>query len=667
VHIHPLVISQDLALDGYDCSHLRVSMAALRTLQVLHAAAPLDTIEFADVGGEGYFTLAARRASGDFAGVTLAVRLHLCDHIVRSLNRWTWENRWFATVRAMERFCLRHADVLLAPSQLVANWCTESEPAASSRIRLLRYPFSPDLMHAAAAAYSAPESTTRPRVLYTGRLEHRKGVETLVRAAVSLLSRGCDADFCFIGADTFTGPAGQWMKPHLMRLVPARFSDRFEFHVGQMPRDLLASHLRAADICCFPALADNFPFAMLEAMHEGRPIITTTGCGVSEVLTHERDALIVPPRDEPALAAAIERLIRDPALRAALGAEASRTLAANCDPVRIARAYDASPQGATAHPSTLHPGKRGEGLRSAADVTIIIPVYNTHHHLAETLESVKVQSLSGAEVIIIDDGSTDPATTRFLDSLPDVRVIRQSNTGLSGARNAGCAHSNTRWVLPLDSDDLLEPRCLERLLHAARCNPRAVYVTSLMSCFFESEPGRAMVYIPLGFERDLLAVWNCAGPCTGLLDREVVLSRGGYDPAMTAFEDWDLYCGLAAAGHSAVVVPEFLIRNRIRSGSMLRSLGRRKAEMLRSMMLAKHSGLSTSPELTMRMLVGELLSDEDLDGRPDPRQLASDLVRENFRYRAADRLNASARQLGIHRLLKRMLGVKDAQDGPSRE
>jgi hypothetical protein len=74
--------------------------------------------------------------------------------------------------------------------------------------------------------------------------------------------------------------------------------------------------------------------------------------------------------------------------------------------------------------------------------------------------------------------------------------------------------------------------------------------------------------------------------------------------------------------------------------------------MLRAIMLAKHTGLSTNPELTMRMLVGELLTDEDLDGRPDPRDIARSLIDENLRYRLADRLNATAAKLGVHDLLK---------------
>lgn len=631
----------DAALPGYDCDHLRYSLAAMRALRAAHARTPFDVIEFPDVGAEAYFTLRARDAGGEFAGAVIALRLHLCDHIIRALNEWTWENRWFATLRAMERDCLARADLLLAPSERVAAHVEASVPGAGERTRILRYPFSADLL----AASTSEITHDAPTVLYTGRLEHRKGVETLVSAANVVLSRGVRARFLFIGQDTFTGPAGKWMRPHLERRIDPKYRVAFEFRAEQMSRAEIAAHLKSATVCCFPAFDDNFPFAALEALHAGCAVVTTDGNGVSEILRDGRDALIASGGDDASLADAIERALSDAPLRARLGAGAKETIARECDPRTIARAYD-----------DLRPRETVRVTRERDDITVIVPVYNSHHYLEQTLNSVRAQSVKPTEILVVDDGSTDPETVRALDALRDVRLVRLANLGLSGARNVGVFGAKTRWVLPLDSDDLLEPAFIERALDASARNPRAAYITSFMMCFRDEDPALRSVYIPLGFERDLLPVWNCAGPCTGLIDRAAAVAVHAYDLAMDAFEDWDLWCSLARAGHSSVVVPEFLILNRIRTSSMLRTLTRRRAEMLRSMMLAKHVGLSTDPELTMRMLAGELLSDEDLDGRPDPRSIAREIVDENLRYRLADKLNEAAKKLGVHAVLKGMVG-----------
>jgi len=71
-------------------------------------------------------------------------------------------------------------------------------------------------------------------------------------------------------------------------------------------------------------------------------------------------------------------------------------------------------------------------------VSVIVPAWNAGQTIAETLDSVRAQTFSDYEVIIVDDGSTDPMTVRKLAALPkEVRVGRQSNRGVSAARNAG--------------------------------------------------------------------------------------------------------------------------------------------------------------------------------------------------------------------------------------
>ena len=73
--------------------------------------------------------------------------------------------------------------------------------------------------------------------------------------------------------------------------------------------------------------------------------------------------------------------------------------------------------------------------------SIIVPAFNVQETLAETLRSLLAQTYSGYEIIIVDDGSTDASSriaSEFLHE-PKVRVIRQPNRGLAGARNTGIA------------------------------------------------------------------------------------------------------------------------------------------------------------------------------------------------------------------------------------
>ncbi|HEV8305291.1 MAG TPA: glycosyltransferase family 4 protein [Gemmatimonadales bacterium] len=81
----------------------------------------------------------------------------------------------------------------------------------------------------------------------------------------------------------------------------------------------VADLLAAADVFALPSLSEGVPLALLEAMFAGKGIVASGVGGVPEVVTSEREALLVPPEDPRALATALARLLKDPALRRHLG------------------------------------------------------------------------------------------------------------------------------------------------------------------------------------------------------------------------------------------------------------------------------------------------------------------------------------------------------------
>lgn len=107
-------------------------------------------------------------------------------------------------------------------------------------------------------------------------------------------------------------------------------------------------------------------------------------------------------------------------------------------------------------------------------VSIIIPAYNMEPWIARTLQSVLAQSLEDWECIIVDDGSTDD-TAACVAAYGDSRIqlVRQTNAGVSAARNMGIVHAQGTFIAFLDADDLWHPRALEwmlgPLLQDSRC------------------------------------------------------------------------------------------------------------------------------------------------------------------------------------------------------
>jgi glycosyltransferase involved in cell wall biosynthesis len=78
-------------------------------------------------------------------------------------------------------------------------------------------------------------------------------------------------------------------------------------------------------VLVFPSLAEGTPLTMFEALAMGKPMVATDADGLVDVLTDRRDALVVPRADAAALAAAINTLLDEKPLAAALGAEARKT------------------------------------------------------------------------------------------------------------------------------------------------------------------------------------------------------------------------------------------------------------------------------------------------------------------------------------------------------
>jgi glycosyltransferase involved in cell wall biosynthesis len=101
-------------------------------------------------------------------------------------------------------------------------------------------------------------------------------------------------------------------------------------------------------------------------------------------------------------------------------------------------------------------------------VSVVTPVYNSEQFVGRTIASVRAQTLSDWEHILVDDGSTDGSAAvveRVAAEDPRVRLLRQSNAGASVARNLGFSQSrDSEYLLFLDHDDLLEPGMLEELV-----------------------------------------------------------------------------------------------------------------------------------------------------------------------------------------------------------
>ena len=113
-------------------------------------------------------------------------------------------------------------------------------------------------------------------------------------------------------------------------------------------------------------------------------------------------------------------------------------------------------------------------------VSVIMPAYNVAPYVGDALRSALAQTFTDLEVLVVDDGSTD-ATADVVAGIaardPRVRLIRQPNRGLAGARNTGLRSARGDVFALLDSDDLWEPEFLAEQVAILRAHPDVHTVT----------------------------------------------------------------------------------------------------------------------------------------------------------------------------------------------
>jgi glycosyltransferase involved in cell wall biosynthesis len=192
-------------------------------------------------------------------------------------------------------------------------------------------------------------------------------------------------------------------------------------------------------------------------------------------------------------------------------------------------------------------------------------------YVGEAVRSVREQTFTDTEIIVVDDGSTDEDTRRRVEGLaglPGVAVVRTENRGLSAARNTGIRRSMGVYVCSLDADDRLRPAWLERAVAVLDRDPGLAFASHWVEAFgdrsFRWEPVRC----------DLPALLDCNVVNGGALLRRTVFDAvGGFDESMQdGCEDWEFWIRVVEGGYGGVIIPEALYEYRQRPDSMSRGM-----------------------------------------------------------------------------------------------
>ena len=257
--------------------------------------------------------------------------------------------------------------------------------------------------------------------------------------------------------------------------------------------------------------------------------------------------------------------------------------------------------------------------------TVVMAAHDNAPTIGEAIESVRRQTRSDWELIVVDDCSHD-GTADVAQAVDDPRitVVRQTeNRGPGATRNRGISLARAPLVCALDSDDLWLPQYLETMDRALASDRAAAIACSdawildegtgrvrKTSAVANQNPPNPLPDDPQEFLFELLrrnfVYYSIAAR------RESILAVGGYDENLWVGEDWELWLRLSAAGYRFVSVPELLSVHRKWAGS-LTSTPERLLQGRREVYRVVAEEWDASPEL--RDLALKLMQERDRRGR----------------------------------------------------
>jgi glycosyltransferase involved in cell wall biosynthesis len=221
---------------------------------------------------------------------------------------------------------------------------------------------------------------------------------------------------------------------------------------------------------------------------------------------------------------------------------------------------------------------------------VVIPAYRAEAFILKTIKAVAAQTLPPAEVIVVDDGSTDGTCTvveAFAREKPlfPIKLVRESHRGPGASRNTGIYAAEAEWIAFLDADDLWHPEKLGVVSRTIGAHPEANFfchnellleldgsesVSDYGAGFF---PGRSLA--AQLFERNRFS--TSAVVCR----RSLLLEAGGFDESLTSAQDYELWLRLAP-NVVPMFIPEVLGTYVMRSGNIsTSSYWRRLLNLLR--------------------------------------------------------------------------------------
>lgn len=525
-----------------------------------------DHIYFQDWKASGFHTIQAKRVGLGFQDTKLVV-------VVNSPHEWVheesvnWADRgdlYYPYLKWCERYCCEHADLLQAPSQYIYDWLEERGWKLSANrfvtpcIRLIA--------HSDADTHDAVAATTptdKLRLAFFSRLETRKGLEVFVDALDMLADKSRVEKVFFLGREAAVSPTTYNTElERAKRYIERRMHEvgiPFQIVDTLNSDDAIALLKREKLLAIMPSLAETFGLVVYECILNQIPFLCSD----------------IPPFREMVHPDGIFGKTAK-ALSAKLADADMQTLAAirhHIDPGVVNESWISCLE--TMDETAVKSPSRSV-TRNLPLVSVCVPYYNYGKYLPGLIRSLESSSYKNIEVIVVNDGSTDPFSNevfdnwrRSLDSKPNWRFISKENGGIGQTRNFAARMAKGDYLVFMDADNEAKPHMIESFVRCMQTSGMDC-LTCFLDCFDHTitapndQTPLNWVYAPIGNCPEISLFENTFGDANFIIKRHVFVEIGGFkEDRTTSFEDYDFLTRLSLRGGAIDVIPEGLVWYRV--------------------------------------------------------------------------------------------------------
>ena len=557
-----------------------------------------EVIESQEYLGIAYYLLQFKYLLYDWCNdIPVVITMHSPSFLYMEYNHvpeYKYPNYWICE---MERFCLQAANLLISPSQYMLEELKRKFHLNNSNIAVIPNPF-----FAKQDRFGHTNSQSHNgEIVFYGKLTIQKGALYLMKYFKHLWDSGFSRPLYLVGGqDIVYHPEGRSMGDIIKKRYKKYIDQGLLKLEGRVEPKEMAQRLSTAEVVIIPSANDNLPYTVFEMMALGKILLVSKQGGQREVIENNTEGFIFDHDHPESFSVQLKKILDlSKEERKKISENAVRKVLSLYNPKEIYNRKNKeigkllslkSPQ--CAFPF-IRPGKDllAESGVSANKklLSIIVTYYNMGTYIEETIQSILKSDYEQKEIVIINDGSTDPDSIEKLNRYrqqKNIKVIDSKNYGLGHARNLGAEMAEGEFLAFLDADDQVDPAYYSKAIKVFEQYSNVQFAGCWTQYFEHSEK----VWPTFTPEPPLILYHNTVNTSALVYRRTAFIKYGKNDTTMAfqGLEDYDSVISLLETGNSGVILPEVLFKYRVRKDSMIRDISKTKKILLHQHITDKH-------------------------------------------------------------------------------